>query len=87
MADFLGRLAADFRGWDGERTWRTNHLALRAVFRSGGHVALTWRLIPWTIREDAWEACVTTRLEAGEQLSALAADLREFLAPRTAARG
>ncbi|WP_269855995.1 DUF6228 family protein [Streptomyces sp. RPT161] len=87
LTDFLDGLAADFRGWDGERTWSTNHLVLRAVFNSGGHVALTWTLIPWTTRQDAWEASVTTWLEAGEEMSALAADLREFLTAEDVARG
>jgi hypothetical protein len=79
LADFLDKLAADFRGWEGERTWSTHHLALRAVFRSGGHVGLTWTLRPWTIRENSWEASATTWLEAGEQMAALAADVRSFL--------
>lgn len=34
-ADFLDELAADYRGWEAERTWRTHRLALRAVFRPG----------------------------------------------------
>ncbi|MGK4585409.1 DUF6228 family protein [Kitasatospora sp. HPMI-4] len=79
LADFLDKLAADFRGWEGERTWSTHHLALRAVFRSGGHVGLTWTLRPWTTREDSWEVSVTTWLEGGSQLTALAADVRQFL--------
>ncbi|MEU8922500.1 DUF6228 family protein [Kitasatospora sp. NPDC048545] len=87
LDDFLGRLAGDFRGWEGERTWSTNHLALRASFKSGGHVFLTWTLTPWMTRDDGWETSVTTVLEAGEGMSALAADLREFLTPRAAARG
>ncbi|MEV0489961.1 DUF6228 family protein [Streptomyces atratus] len=44
LAPFLEELAADFRGWDGERSWQTNDrdLAVSAVFRSSGHVGLTW---------------------------------------------
>ncbi|WP_369185099.1 DUF6228 family protein [Streptomyces sp. Y1] len=79
LADFLDKLAADFRGWEGERAWSTHHLALRAVFRSGGHVGLTWTLRPWTTQEDSWEASVTTWLEGGEQLATFAADIRQFL--------
>ncbi|MFJ9842182.1 DUF6228 family protein [Kitasatospora sp. NPDC101155] len=79
LADFLDKLAADFRGWEGERTWSTHHLALRAVFRSGGHVGLTWTLQPWTTRDDSWEASATTWLEGGEQMTALAAEVRCFL--------
>ncbi len=86
LHDFLARLAADFRGWYGERTWNTNHLTLRAVFRSGGHVGLTWTLMSRTTQEDSWRASATTWLEAGEQMTALAADVREFLMLERGAR-
>jgi hypothetical protein len=81
LVSFLEELARDFRGWDGERVWQNNDrdLTLRAVFRSGGHVGLTWTLQPWPTAPGGWESSVTTWLEAGEQLSALAVDLRHFL--------
>jgi hypothetical protein len=82
LARFLQQLADDFRGWRGERVWKTNDddLALRAVFVSGGHVRLTWTLRPWRASSvGRWEATVTTELEAGEQMAALAADIRYFL--------
>ncbi|MFD8704234.1 DUF6228 family protein [Kitasatospora sp. NPDC059648] len=81
LPDFLDALAADYQGWEGERTWSTNHLTLRAVFHSGGHVGLTWAVRPWTVRDDSWEASVTTWLDAGQQMSDLASDVRWFLAP------
>ncbi|MFF3003022.1 DUF6228 family protein [Kitasatospora sp. NPDC057940] len=80
-ADFLDELAADYRGWEAERTWRTHRLALRAVFRPGGHVGLTWTVRPRIGRDSPWEASVTTWLEAGEQLAGLASDVRRFLDP------
>ncbi|WP_028564530.1 DUF6228 family protein [Salinispora tropica] len=79
LPDFISQLAADYRGWADERTWQANHLTVRATFHSGGHVALTWQLQPWVSRSDAWQASITTWLEGGEQMSNLAADLREFL--------
>lgn len=79
LPDFLDGLAADFRGWTGERSWVTNHLMLRAAFHSGGHVQLTWILRTWGSRQDSWEASITTWVEGGEQLTALAADIRDFL--------
>ncbi|MEU2611485.1 DUF6228 family protein [Micromonospora sp. NPDC007271] len=79
LPDFISQLAADYRGWAGERTWQTNHLTVRATFHSRGHVALSWDLQPWVSRSDAWRASITTWLEAGEQMSNLAADLGEFL--------
>ncbi|MFJ2774095.1 DUF6228 family protein [Streptomyces sp. NPDC087300] len=82
LAVFLEGLAADYRGWDGERKWQNDDrdLAVSAVFRSGGHVGLTWTLRPWTHAAGGWSASVTTWLEAGEQMAALAADVRVFLA-------
>ncbi|MBD0843774.1 DUF6228 family protein [Streptomyces sp. TRM68416] len=81
LAAFLEELAGAFRGWDGERTWQTDDrdLAVSAVHHYGGHVGLTWTLRPWPRAAGGWTASVTTWLEAGEQLSALAADVRHFL--------
>ncbi|MFC8074550.1 DUF6228 family protein [Streptomyces sp. NPDC057307] len=86
LVPFLARLAADHRGWDGERTWRNDDrdLAVSAVFRSGGHIGLTWTLRPWPDAAGGWRASVTTWLEAGEQMSSFAADVRHFLAPPVA---
>ncbi|WP_017595940.1 DUF6228 family protein [Nocardiopsis potens] len=81
LALFLEGLAADYRGWDGERRWRTDDrdLAVSAVFRSGGYVGLTWTLRPWPKAAGGWSASVTTWLEAGEQMASLAAGIRHFL--------
>ncbi|MER5402584.1 DUF6228 family protein [Streptomyces sp. NPDC002599] len=83
LAPFLAQLAADFRGWDGERVWQTNDrdLMVAATFRSGGHVALTWTLRPWRGPTDSWEASITTWLEAGEQMAALASEVHQLLRP------
>ena len=86
LAPFLEELAADYRGWDGERSWRNNDrdLMVSAVHRSGGHVGVTWAVRPWPQAAGGWGASVTTGLEAGEQMASLAADVRAFLsgAPR-----
>ncbi|MFD4634527.1 DUF6228 family protein [Streptomyces sp. NPDC058284] len=82
LSAFLAELAADYRGWDGERSWQTDDrdLTASAVFRSGGHVGVTWVLRPWPQAAGGWGASVTTWLEAGEQMASLAADVRAFLA-------
>ncbi|MFJ6797163.1 DUF6228 family protein [Streptomyces sp. NPDC091268] len=82
LAPFLEGLAADYRGWDGERKWQTDDrdLAVSAVFRSGGYVGLTWALHPWPKAAGGWGASVTTWLEAGEQMASLASDIRQFFA-------
>jgi hypothetical protein len=89
LAPFLEGLAGDFRGWEGQREWQTNDrdLTISAVFRSGGHVGLTWTLRPWATAAGGWEASVTTWLEAGEQMSALAVDVRRFLTQLDGNRG
>ncbi|MFE7096723.1 DUF6228 family protein [Streptomyces erythrochromogenes] len=79
LTEFLDGLARDFRGWEGDRAWVTNQLVLTAVFHSGGHVQLSWGLRPGMLAEDSWECSVTTTLEAGEQMSRVAADVRSFL--------
>ncbi|QNP71911.1 hypothetical protein IAG44_22515 [Streptomyces roseirectus] len=82
LPHFLKETAALYRGWTGERHWRTadGDLALSAVFRSGGHVTLTW-----TTRTRApWTASLTTCLEAGERMAALAAEVDWFLADGSA---
>ncbi|MGW3687339.1 DUF6228 family protein [Streptomyces sp. NPDC005125] len=81
LTTFLEELAADYRGWDGERSWQTNdrELTVSAVFRSGGYVGLTWALRPWPQAAGGWGASVITWLEAGEQMTSLAADVRSFL--------
>ncbi|MEU9070141.1 DUF6228 family protein [Streptomyces sp. NPDC048109] len=81
LTTFLKELAAEYRGWDGERNWQTNDrdLTVSAVFQSGGHVGLTWSLQPWPQATGGWGASVTTWLEAGEQMTSLAADVRHFL--------
>lgn len=86
LPDFIAQLAADYRGWADERIWQTNHLSVRASFHTGGHVALTWNLHRWLTRADTWQASITTWLEGGEQMSNLAADLREFLPMPTPSR-
>ncbi|MEV5896157.1 DUF6228 family protein [Nonomuraea fuscirosea] len=80
LAGFLGRLADDFRGWPGTRTWHTEQLTLEAGFHSGGHIELTWSMRPGLGTEATWEVSVTTWIEAGQQLTTVAADVRSFLA-------
>lgn len=78
LDDFFDGLAQDFRGWEGERTWTNNHLVVAAGFGRGGHVRLSWTLRA-DVFNDRWECTVSTVVEGGEEMTALAADLREFL--------
>lgn len=78
LPDFLDKLAADFRGWNGERAWKSNDLWLHATFHSRGRVSLTWTLRRSSPPE-SWHAAITTWQDAGEQMRALATDIRYFL--------
>jgi hypothetical protein len=78
LPGFMAGLAADFRGWAGTRSWAVNHLRLTAAFHSGGHVELCWTVRPWITRSD-WEASVTTWIEGGQQMTELAAAMKDFL--------
>jgi hypothetical protein len=40
---------------------------------------LTWTLQPWLTRSDSWQASVTTWMEAGAQMAALADEMHAFL--------
>ncbi|MEV0166422.1 DUF6228 family protein [Nonomuraea fuscirosea] len=80
LAAFLCGLADDFRGWPGTRTWDTDQLTLEAGFHSGGHVELSWSMRPGLGMEATWEVSATTWIEAGQQLTTLASDVRAFLA-------
>ncbi|KUL58362.1 MULTISPECIES: DUF6228 family protein [unclassified Streptomyces] len=69
-------------GWDGGRS-RWNHdrdPAVSADFRPGGRVGPTWAVRPWPRDAGSRGASVTAWLEAGEQMTALAADVRALLA-------
>lgn len=79
LATFLAGLAEDFRGWDGERAWHTNHLTVRAVHHSRGHVALTWTLRHRLTRAGSWRVSLTMWQEAGAQMSRLADEMHGLL--------
>ncbi|MFW6721640.1 DUF6228 family protein [Streptomyces sp. MAR4 CNY-716] len=78
MGAFFDGLARNFHGWEDERVWVNNHLAVSATFGSGGHVYLSWTLRSGFFPGD-WACTVTTVIEAGEGMTAVAADVREFL--------
>lgn len=78
MSEFFDGLARDFRGWEGERVWGNNNLVVTATFGSGGHVYLGWTPRSGFFPGD-WNCTVTTVIEAGEEMTAVAAELRAFL--------
>ncbi|MFZ0043670.1 MAG: DUF6228 family protein [Solirubrobacteraceae bacterium] len=65
IGEFFLRLAADWRGWQGERRWGDDPLMLSATHDGLGHVAITVQLVTNIYSEPVWEARASIQLEAG----------------------
>jgi hypothetical protein len=81
---FAAGLDRDFRGWPGERVWKSfrGDLELRAT-HTGRSVELAWTLRGLELRADRarpWDCVVHTFLTPGEELRRFSVDLAEFLA-------
>jgi Family of unknown function (DUF6228) len=83
LAGFFEELAADWRGWAGERHWRTleGEMAIQAWHDGRAHVmiAVTIKRPRLAYEKDAWSARAVFTLEAGEQLTAVAQGLASLL--------
>ncbi|MDW5327246.1 DUF6228 family protein [Plantactinospora sp. KLBMP9567] len=83
LPSFVEALAADWQGWNGIRTWRSveRELALDARHDGRGYVSLgvTLRASGVDLDDTAWSARAVFVLEAGEEMTRLAADLSHFL--------
>ncbi|GAA4608023.1 hypothetical protein BJY16_006634 [Actinoplanes octamycinicus] len=86
LPGFVAGLAADWRGWDGVRTWESweRELALDARHDGRGRVSLGV-----TLRErvpagayEGWSARAVFVLEAGEEMTRFAADLSHWAVDR-----
>ncbi|MCG5444792.1 DUF6228 family protein [Micromonospora sp. NIE79] len=83
LPGFLERLAADWEGWGGTRTWTSmeRELVLDARHDGRGRVSLgvTLRAPGPDWDDTAWSARSVFVLEAGEEMTRLAGDLTHFL--------
>lgn len=82
LVAFVQSLADDWQGWEGTREWASieSDLFVDARHDGRGHVAIGLTLKhPHGHDAAAWSARVVLSLEAGEELTRLAADLRAFL--------
>ncbi|WP_324618409.1 DUF6228 family protein [Streptomyces sp. RTd22] len=77
---FLSSLAEDFRGWEGERAWRSleRDLTISAEHRPGGYVHLAWGIHDRPPSEE-WHFETTTVHAAGEEMRNLATEFHTFL--------
>ncbi|MCW2902571.1 MAG: hypothetical protein JWO67_4836, partial [Streptosporangiaceae bacterium] len=82
LSEFIQSLEDDFRGWPGERVWRSfrRDLQLQAA-HLGQSIRLSWTLRPseW---DAEWTATVDLQVSPGEELKNLAADVGHFFGHR-----
>ncbi|MGC4851788.1 DUF6228 family protein [Micromonospora sp. DT15] len=83
LSGFVERLAADWEGWSGTRTWASmeRELVIDARHDGRAHVSLsvTLRAPGPDLHGTAWSARAVFVLEAGEELTGFAGDLTHFL--------
>lgn len=79
LTDFLTGLYQDFRGWTGERAWRSLEAELRITARHDGHVHLHWELASSPYRDRSWTFSASTHHDAGEEVRLLADAFDELL--------
>jgi len=79
-SQFFGELASSWKGWKGEKTWRSleGELELSATCDKLGHVILTVQLNQDRGSKTEWILKGSILLEAG-QLSSLDRDMKSFL--------
>lgn len=80
LLGFVEQLAADFRGWEGARTWQNadHDLTVEATWTTRGYVKLRWSITPSL--HDRWTASAEVEVEAGAEMVALAQNLSAFFA-------
>jgi hypothetical protein len=84
LAEFFADLAANWRGWAGERRWRAQQGEMEIEASHDGRryvlIAVTVRRPQLTLAKDPWSARIVFTLEAGEQLTTVARHLASILA-------
>jgi hypothetical protein len=78
LTEFFRSLARDWRGWQGERTFRAMENDLHIVATHTGHVRLRVQLGPGA-DVDGWVATTVIELDPGEQLTQVADDVEALL--------
>ena len=74
LATFFESLTDNWRGWTGTRQWESLEGQLRIAATHDGHVRL--RVTIRAEHPNDWRATGTVTIDAGEQLSRAARDLR-----------
>ena len=80
LARFFEGMAADFRGWEGERVWKTAEPAFWLTARHDRSSRITLRVgLECGSPDDAWRATVPVTLDPGTALELAASGLRRFV--------
>jgi hypothetical protein len=81
--DYFNDLAANWRGWEGTKSWRSpeSHLVVEATATSNGHRRLRFSLRDLPV--PTWRAWVELDLEGGEEMTRVAAELVELVSTAT----
>ena len=82
LAAFFGQLAADWRGWDGERVYESLERNLRLVATHDGHVQLAVQLWQEPRWQAGWSAAAVIMLDPGEEMTRAADDVAALLTSR-----
>jgi len=82
LVAFFRQLAADWRGWDGERTYESLEHDLRLTATHDGYVRLAVQLWQEGGRF-GWSAAAVISLEPGEEMTQVAEDVAALLSSRS----
>lgn len=80
LVGFFNRLAADWRGWQGERAYESLEHELRLTAIHDGHVRMVVQLRQ-SSPPDGWSAAAVIQLDPGEELTQVANDVAALLSP------
>ena len=78
LVGFFQGLAADWRGWSGERTYESMEHELRLTARHDGHVRIAVQLHQSSL-PDGWSASGAFRVDPGEEMTRAAENVTELL--------
>ena len=82
LVTFFRQLAADWRGWDGERVYESLERNLRLVATHDGHVQLAVQLWQEPRWQAGWSAAAVIMLDPGEEMTRAADDVAALLTSR-----
>jgi hypothetical protein len=79
LARLFAEMAAEWRGWEGVKSWESleGDLGVAAEHDGLGQITIRVGLRRWEAPPE-WEARADLTIDAGEQLTGAASDLRAF---------